>query len=128
MFMAAATPRETLDARLTRIGDDLISLRETVKKMDHAQDALLVNGNSLQGQVETLSNLIAHMIEVLTPERPEQDGPSLADLLSRLITQLSALAGLMRQTLEIVTRLDPAAGVATGASAIGAPANGAGRA
>ena len=108
--MAAATPRETLDASLTRIGDGLIGLRETVDKMDHAQDALLVNGNSLQGQIETLSGLIAHMIEVLTPERPEQEGPSLADLLSRLITQQSALAGLMRQILEIVTRLDPAAG------------------
>ncbi len=121
--MAAAPTRETLDARLTRIADDLVGLRETVDKMDHAQDALLVNGNSLQGQVETLSNLIARMIEVLTPERAEQDGPSLADLLSRLITQQSALAGLMRQILEIVTRLDPAAGVANGA-----PANGAGRA
>jgi len=124
MFMAAATPRETLEARLTRIADDLIGLRETVDKMDHAQDALLVNGNSLQGQVETLSGLITHMIEVLTPERPEQQGPSLADLLSRLITQQSALAGLMRQTLEIVTRLDPTVSAATN----GAPANGAGRA
>jgi hypothetical protein len=124
IFMAAATPRETLEANLTRIAADLIGLRETVDKMDHAQDALLVNGNSLQGQVETLSGLIAHMIEVLTPERPDQEGPSLADLLSRLITQQSALAGLMRQTLEIVTRLDPTVSTA----ADGAPANGAGRA
>jgi len=100
-------PRESLDAHLTRIGDGVAALRETLDKMDHAQDALLVNGNSLQGQIETLSGLIGHMIEVLTPERPEQEGPSLADLLSRLITQQSALAGLMRQTLEIVTRLDP---------------------
>ena len=122
--MAAATPRETLDASLTRIADDLIGLRETVEKMDHAQDALLGNGNSLQGQIETLSGLIAHMIEVLTPERPEQEGPSLADLLSRLITQQSALAGLMRQTIEIVTRLDPT----VSAAANGAPAIGAGRA
>ena len=122
--MAAATPRETLEAHLTRIADDLIGLRETVEKMDHAQDALLVNGNSLQGQVETLSGLIAHMIEVLTPERPEQEGPSLADLLSRLIAQQSALAGLMRQTLEIVIRLDPT----VSAAANGAPANGARRA
>ncbi len=122
--MAAATPRETLDASLIRIADDLIGLRETVEKMDHAQDALLVNGNSLQGQVETLSGLIAHMIEVLTPERPEQEGPSLADLLSRLIAQQAALAGLMRQTLEIVTRLDPTVSAADN----GAPANGAARA
>ena len=121
--MAAATPPDTLDASLTRIADDLIGLRETVDKMDQAQDALLVNGSSLQGQVETLSNLIAHMIEVLTPERPEQEGPSLADLLSRLITQQSALAGLMRQTLEIVSRLDP-----TVSAANGAPANGGARA
>ncbi len=122
--MAAATPRETLDASLTRIADDLIGLRETVDKMDHAQDALLVNGHSLQGQIETLSSLIAHMIEVLTPERAEQEGPSLADLLSRLITQQSALAGLMRQTLEVVTRRDPT----VSAAANGAPADGAGRA
>ena len=122
--MAAATPRETLDASLIRIADDLIGLRETVEEMDHAQDALLVNGNSLQGQVETLCGLIAHMIEVLTPERPEQEGPSLADLLSRLITQQSALAGLMRQTLEIVTRLDPT----VSAAANGSPASGARRA
>jgi hypothetical protein len=124
MFMAADTPRETLDASLTRIADDLIGLRETVERMDHAQDALLVNGNSLQGQVHTLSGLIAHMIEVLTPDRPVQEGPSLADLLSRLIAQQSALAGLMRQTLEIVTRLDPT----TSAAANGAPLSGAGRA
>ena len=122
--MAAATPRETLDASLTRISDDLIGLRETVDRMDHAQDALLVNGHSLQGQIETLSSLIAHMIEVLTPERPEQEGPSLAGLLSRLITQQAALAGLMRRTLEIVTRLDPNVSAASS----GAPANGAGRA
>jgi len=122
--MAAATPRETLDANVTRIADDLIGLCETVEKMDHAQDALLVNGNSLQGQVQTLSGLIAHMIEVMTPERPGQEGPSLADLLSRLIAQQSALAGLMRQTLEILTRLDPT----VFAEANAAPANGAARA
>jgi len=122
--MAAATPRETLEAQLTCIADDLIGLRETVEKMDHAQNVLLVNGNSLHGQLQTLSGLIAHMIEVLTPERPGQEGPSLADLLSRLIAQQSALAGLMRQTLEIVTRLDPT----VSAAADGAPANGAGRA
>ena len=110
--MSAAT---SADPSLTRISEALTVLSAAVDKMDHAQDALLVTGQALQGQVETLSGLIAHMIEVLTPERPEQEGPSLADLLSRLITQQSALAALMRQTLEIVTRLDPA--VCAGASA-----------
>jgi hypothetical protein len=106
--MATATAREAHGADLTNIRDELAELREMVAKVDHAQDALLVNGNSLQGQIETLSGLIAHMIKVLTPERPEQEGPSLADLLTRLVSQQSALTGLMRQMLEIVTRLEPA--------------------
>jgi hypothetical protein len=125
--MAVFSPREPLDPQLTRLADEIAGLRATVDKMDHAQDALLVNGHSLQGQVETLSGLIAHMIEVLTPERSEQEGPSLADLLSRLITQQSAMTGLLRQMLEIVTRLDPAAHAAAGSS-LGAPANGGGKA
>jgi hypothetical protein len=106
--MATATARESHGADLTGIRDDLAGLREIFVKVDQAQDALLVNGNSLQGQIETLSGLIAHMIEALTPERPEQEGPSLADLLTRLVSQQSAMTGLMRQMLEIVTRLDPA--------------------
>jgi hypothetical protein len=84
--MAAATGPEAHGAGLTNIRDELAGLREVVAKVDHAQDALLVNGNSLQGQIETVSGLIAHMIEVLTPERPEQEGPSLADLLMRLVS------------------------------------------
>ena len=124
--MAAFSPREPLDPQLTRLADEIAALRQTVDKMDHAQDALLVNGHSLQGQVESLSRLIAHMIEVLTPERPEQEGPSLADLLTRLITQQSAMTGLLLQMLKIVTRLDPAAhGPATHA-APDAPADGVG--
>ena len=116
--------RESLNTQLDRVADQLMGLREAIDKLDHAQDALLANGNSLQGQIETLSGLIAHMIQVLTPEAPEQEGPSLADLLSRIITQQSALARLMRQTIEIVTRLD----ASVSAAANGAPANGAGRA
>jgi hypothetical protein len=114
--MAASTARETYGDDLTSIRDELAGLQEMVAKMDHAQDALLVNGHSLQGQIETLSGLIARMIEVLTPERPEQEGPSLADLLTRLVSQQSAMTGLVRKVLEIVTRLDPAAGRIAGDS------------
>jgi hypothetical protein len=42
------------DANLGRIADDLIGIRELLDKMDHAQDALLQNGQSLQGQLEAL--------------------------------------------------------------------------
>ena len=124
--MAAFSPREPLDPQLTRLADEIAALRQTVDKMDHAQDALLVNGHSLQGQVESLSGLIAHMIEVLTPERPEQEGPSLADLLTRLITQQSAMTGLLLQMLKIVTRLDPAAHGPAAHAAPDASADGAG--
>ena len=75
------------DANLSRIADDLIGIRELLDKMDHSQDALLENGQSIQGQLEALTGQITHLIRVLTPERPEQEGPSLADLLARILTQ-----------------------------------------
>src|SRR3984885_12137601 len=67
------------DANLSRIADDVIGLREAIKRIDHGQDALLQNGQSLQGQLEALTGQITHTIQGLTPERPEQEGPSLAD-------------------------------------------------
>src|ERR1700685_4497157 len=96
------------DANLGRVGDDLMGVRELLDKMDHAQDALLENGQSLQGQLEALTGQITHMIEVLTPERPEQEGPSLADLLARILTQQSGMAALMRQIYDALVRLAPA--------------------
>jgi hypothetical protein len=111
------------DANLSRIADDLIGIRELIEKMDHAQDALLENGQSLQGQLDALTGQITHMIEVLTPERPEQEGPSLADLLARILAQQSGMAALLRQINDALTRLTPAE-----AATAHAPANGAGHA
>jgi hypothetical protein len=113
------------DANLSRIGDDLIGIRELLDKMDHAQDALLENGQSLQGQFEALTGQITHMIQVLTPERPEQQGPSLADLLARILTQQSGMAALLRQINDALMRLTPSETVTTHANP---PANGAGHA
>jgi hypothetical protein len=93
------------DANLSRIADDLIGAREAIERIDHAQDALLQNGQSLQGQLEALTGQITHLIQVLTPERPEQEGPSLADLLARILTQQSGMAALLRQINEAVMRL-----------------------
>ena len=106
-----ATRHDANDATLERIADDLIGVRECLDKMDHGQDALLQNGQSLQGQLEALTGQITHMIEVLTPERPEQDGPSLADLLARILTQQSGMIALLRQ-------------ISDAASPAPAPANG----
>lgn len=96
------------DAGLARIAHDLIGVRERLERMDHAQDALIENGKSLQGQLETLTGQITHMIQILTPERPEQEGPSLSDLLARILTQQAAMTGLLRQIAETVTRPAPA--------------------
>jgi hypothetical protein len=113
------------DANLSRIADDLIGIRELLGKMDHAQDALLENGQSLQGQFEALTGQITHMIQVLTPERPEQEGPSLADLLARILTQQSGMAALLRQINDALTRLTPAEAATAHANT---PENGAGHA
>ena len=117
-----APRHDTNDAALERIADDLIGLRALLDKMDHAQDALLQNGESLQGQLEALTGQITHMIEVLTPERPEQEGPSLADLLARILTQQSGMISLLREISETMKRLAVPDGVASEAHA---PANGA---
>jgi hypothetical protein len=111
------------DANLSRIADGLIGIRELLEKMDHAQDALLENGKSRQGQLAALTGQITHMIQVLTPERPEQEGPSLADLLARILTQQSGMAGLLRQIADALTRLTPGE-----AATAHAPVNGAGHA
>ncbi|MBV9908443.1 MAG: hypothetical protein JOY52_12880 [Hyphomicrobiales bacterium] len=120
-----ALPHDANDENLSRIADDLIAIRERLAKMDHAQDALLQNGESLQGQLEALTGQLTHMIEVLTPERPEQEGPSLADLLARILTQQSGMAALMRQIYDALVRLAPAE---HGAAQPSAAANGAGHA
>ena len=113
------------DANLSRIADDVIGLREAIERIDHGQDALLQNGQSLQGQLEALTGQITHMIQVLTPERPEHEGPSLADLLARILTQKSGMAALLRQINDALTRLAPAEAAAAHADT---PANGAGHA
>jgi TolA-binding protein len=113
------------DASLSRIADDLIGVRELLERIDHAQDALLQNGQSLQGQLEALTGQITHMIQVLTPERPEQEGPSLADLLARILTQQSGMTALLRQINDTLTRLTPAEAATAHANT---PVNGAGHA
>jgi hypothetical protein len=113
------------DTNLSRIADDLIGIRELLEKMDHAQDALLESGQSLQGQLEALRGQINHMIQVLTAERPEQEGPSLADLLARILTQQSGMAALLRQINDTLARLTPAEAARAHANT---PANGGGHA
>jgi hypothetical protein len=119
-------PHDATDANLSRIAEDPIGIRKLLEKMNHAQDALLENGQSLQGQLDALTGQFAHLIQVLTPERPEQEGPSLAELLARILTQQSGMAALMRQIYDVLIRLSPPETAAT--THADTPANGAGRA
>ncbi len=121
-----ALRHDATDANLSRVADDLIGVREAIERIDHAQDALLQNGQSLRGQLEALTGQITHMIQVLTPERPEQEVPSLPDLLARILAQQSRMAALLRQINDALTRLTPAEAAATANANI--PANGAGHA
>jgi len=105
------------DDPLERIANALGNVCERLEKMDHGQDALLQNGQSLQGQLEALTGQITHMIEVLTSERPEQEGPSLADLLARILTQQSGMIALLREISETMKRLAAPDGVASEAHA-----------
>jgi hypothetical protein len=104
---------DATDANLSRIAEDPIGIRKLLEKMDHAQDALLENGQSLQDQLEGLTGQFAHLIQVLTPERPEQEGPSLAELLARILTQQSGMAALLRQIHDALMRLAPDAPATT---------------
>jgi hypothetical protein len=73
------TTHDSPDAHPTPLSDEIAGLRKTIEKIDHAQDALLVNGRSLQSQIETLSGLVTHIIETLAAARRQQEAPSLVD-------------------------------------------------
>jgi hypothetical protein len=120
-----ALPHDANNSDLARIADDVIAIRKLLERMDHAQDALLENGQSLQGRLEALTGQITHMIQVLTPDRPEQDEPSFADLLARILTQQVGMAALLRQINDTLVRLMPADAAP---ARVNTPANGAGSA
>ena len=106
------------DARaLAAITDALDRISQKLDVMDRAQDALLVNGHSLQDQQQTMMGLLTRLVELVTPQEAEQEGPTLSDLLARLIAQQGALYDLMRDTLDIVVRLEQPRPAAAASSA-----------
>ncbi len=87
-------------------GDTFANLADALAKIDAGQDALLLNGHSLQGQLEAIMSLLTRLIQLVTPERPEQEGPTLTDLVTRIVEQQAALFDLMKHTLETVVRIE----------------------
>ena len=88
------------------LSEDLTALFVLVHAMDHAQNAQLEATNLLRDEVAALHGLLAHLIQILTPEQPEPEGPSLRELLARVIRQQSETAALLKQTLATTARIE----------------------
>ena len=49
---------------------------------------------------------LPHLIQILTPEQPEPEGPSLRELLASVIRDQSEAAALLKQTLAATARIE----------------------
>ena len=99
--MAAATSDDA-----AALPDDLPKLVALVRRMDHAQDAQLEATSCLRDEVATLRGLLARLIQILTPDQPDEEGPTLRDLIERVIRQQSEIALLLKETLGATTRVE----------------------
>jgi hypothetical protein len=92
------------------LSEDLPALIALVRSMDHSQNAQVEATSLLRDEVGALHGLLAHLIQILTPEQHEDEGPSLRELLARIIEQQRDIARLLKENLatsgRIETRLD----------------------
>jgi hypothetical protein len=58
---------------LTRMSDELASLRASVNKLTRAQNALLFNVKALTDQVQSLSDRVQHMSKAMRPGAAEEE-------------------------------------------------------
>jgi tetrahydromethanopterin S-methyltransferase subunit B len=58
---------------LTRMSNELASLRASVNKLARAQNALLFNVKALTDQVQSLSGTVQHMIKAMRPSAGEDE-------------------------------------------------------
>ena len=91
---------------LTPVTDALAEISEKLNTMDHAQDALLLNGHSLHEQVQAVASLLNHLVEMVTPPPRDQEGPTLSDLLSQIVQQQRSMFLLQKQTIDAVQRIE----------------------
>ena len=91
---------------LTPVTDAFAEISEKLNTMDHAQDALLLNGHALHEQMQAVGSLLNHLVELVTPPPRDQEGPTLSDLLSQLIHQQRTMFQLQKETLEAVLRME----------------------
>ncbi|VFU17593.1 hypothetical protein [Methylocella tundrae] len=91
---------------LTPVTDALAEISEKLNTMDHAQDALLLNGHALHEQMQAVASLLNHLVEMVTPPPRDQEGPTLSDLLNRIVQQQIALFQLQKDTVQAVLRME----------------------
>lgn len=85
---------------------DLAELTAIVRDIDQAQDAHLEATNLLRDEVGALHGLLAHLVQILTPAQPEDDGPSLRELLARVIQQQNEMTRLLVENLKAAATLE----------------------
>jgi hypothetical protein len=58
-------PHKPAEPSLTRMSDEIVSLRASVNKLARAQNGLLFNIKALSDQVQSLSGTVQHMIKAM---------------------------------------------------------------
>jgi hypothetical protein len=98
--------------------DDFAALLELVRGIDQGQNAGLEATGMLREEIASLHGLVAHLIQILTPEQPQEEGPSLRQLLqgltqhqrdnTRLLNEIVAATGRIETRLGTVNPPAPA--------------------
>ena len=81
-------------------------LLEMLTKIDSGNNALLEASLSTQDQLQTMTGLLRHLIGLIEPNNSGQDGPTVDELLARMIAQQTAIIELSKQAAAGVTRIE----------------------
>jgi hypothetical protein len=71
--MTNPTPNKVSEPSLTRMSDELASLRASVNKLARAQNALLFNVKALSEQVQSLSGTVQQMASTMNGKAGEDE-------------------------------------------------------
>ena len=63
----------SVEPPLTRMSNELASLRASVNKLARADNALLFNVKALTDQVQSLSDIVQHMSKTIRPGAAEEE-------------------------------------------------------
>jgi ABC-type transporter Mla subunit MlaD len=90
---------------LAHLPDLLNDLARKVELINNSQDTLLINGHSLQDQLERLHGAITHLIEFLTQAPKTPQGKSISELLAQFIAIQTETNNLLKRNTELVVEI-----------------------